>query len=134
MESWKGNRTPSNPQEGYYVGLMNACGYRTKDLEKPVIGIVNSFTTSTGRPRRLRSVGGRYVVTEGTGRWVGPGPGTGRAGRVVTLPVPPPPRDATRRTDGYGGTVRTSFRPPSAVRPRPPDRTDDVTDVRTGSG
>ena len=43
MESWKGNRTPSNPQEGYYVGLMNACGYRTKDLEKPVIGIVNSF-------------------------------------------------------------------------------------------
>ena len=44
MESWKGNRTPSNPQEGYYVGLMNACGYRTKDLEKPVIGIVNSFT------------------------------------------------------------------------------------------
>ena len=26
---WKGNRTPSNPQEGYYVGLMNACGYRT---------------------------------------------------------------------------------------------------------
>ena len=23
---------PANPQEGYYVGLMNACGYRTKDL------------------------------------------------------------------------------------------------------
>ena len=28
----------------YYVGLMNACGYRTDDLRKPVIGIVNSFT------------------------------------------------------------------------------------------
>ena len=24
MESWKGNRTPSNPQEGYYVGLTSA--------------------------------------------------------------------------------------------------------------
>lgn len=28
----------------YYVGLMNACGYREKDLKKPIIGIVNSFT------------------------------------------------------------------------------------------
>ena len=28
----------------YYVGLMNSCGYRDKDLSKPVIGIVNSFT------------------------------------------------------------------------------------------
>lgn len=29
--------------EAYYVGLMNACGYRDKDLKKPVIGIVNSW-------------------------------------------------------------------------------------------
>lgn len=28
----------------YYVGLMNSCGYREKDLRKPVIGVVNSFT------------------------------------------------------------------------------------------
>lgn len=29
--------------EAYYMGLMNACGYRDKDLEKPIIGIVNSW-------------------------------------------------------------------------------------------
>ncbi len=28
----------------YYVGLMNACGYREADLRKPLIGIVNSYT------------------------------------------------------------------------------------------
>lgn len=28
----------------YYIGLMHACGYRDKDLRKPSIGIVNSFT------------------------------------------------------------------------------------------
>lgn len=44
MEVWKGSRDPDNPQEGYYVGLMNSCGYRTSDLKKPIIGIVNSFT------------------------------------------------------------------------------------------
>ena len=60
MESWKGNRTPSNPQEGYYVGLMNACGYRTKDLEKPVIGIVNSFTDVNPGHRAFRELAG-YV-------------------------------------------------------------------------
>jgi dihydroxy-acid dehydratase len=30
--------------EAYYIGLMNSTGYRKKDLAKPVIGIVNSFT------------------------------------------------------------------------------------------
>lgn len=30
--------------QAYYVGLMNACGYRDKDINKPVIGVVNSFT------------------------------------------------------------------------------------------
>ena len=44
MEGWKGNRRPEDPQEGYYVGLMNACGYRISDLKKPVIGIANSYT------------------------------------------------------------------------------------------
>ena len=62
MESWKGNRTPSNPQEGYYVGLMNACGYRTKDLEKPVIGIVNSFTQFVPGHTHLHEIG-QYVKT-----------------------------------------------------------------------
>ena len=44
MENWKGNHDPGNPQEGYFVGLMNACGYRTEDLKKPIIGIANSYT------------------------------------------------------------------------------------------
>ena len=44
MENWKSNRDPSNPQEAYYVGLMNSCGYRIKDLHKPAIGIANSYT------------------------------------------------------------------------------------------
>lgn len=37
-------RDVTDPQEAYYVGLMNACGYRTDDLKKPVIGIANSYT------------------------------------------------------------------------------------------
>lgn len=37
-------RDITDPQEAYYVGLMNACGYRTDDLKKPVIGIANSYT------------------------------------------------------------------------------------------
>lgn len=36
-------RDIADPQEAYYVGLMNACGYRTDDLKKPVIGIANSY-------------------------------------------------------------------------------------------
>ena len=44
MKNWIGNRNPDDPQEGYYVGLMNACGYRTEELKKPIIGIANSFT------------------------------------------------------------------------------------------
>jgi dihydroxy-acid dehydratase len=30
--------------EAYFIGLMNAAGYRTKDVARPIIGIVNSFT------------------------------------------------------------------------------------------
>ena len=44
MEPWKSARNPDDPQQAYYVGLMNACGYRVKDLHKPVIVIVSSYT------------------------------------------------------------------------------------------
>ena len=44
MDKWKGSHDPSDPQQAYYVGLMNSCGYRTEDLRKPVIGIANSYT------------------------------------------------------------------------------------------
>ena len=30
--------------EAYFIGLMNSSGYRKKDLSKPIIGIVNSYT------------------------------------------------------------------------------------------
>jgi dihydroxy-acid dehydratase len=30
--------------EAYFIGLMNSVGYRKKDIAKPIIGIVNSFT------------------------------------------------------------------------------------------
>ena len=60
MENWNGNRNPANAQEGYYVGLMNACGYRTKDLAKPVIGIVNSFTDVNPGHRAFKELVG-YV-------------------------------------------------------------------------
>ncbi|MBQ7535669.1 MAG: dihydroxy-acid dehydratase [Stomatobaculum sp.] len=56
MEQWKGNRDPANPQEGYFVGLMNACGYRTKDLKKPIIGIANSYTDVNPGHRPLRQL------------------------------------------------------------------------------
>ena len=29
--------------EAYYMGLMNAAGFRDKDIRKPIIGIVNSW-------------------------------------------------------------------------------------------
>lgn len=44
MEKEKWNHDPENLQEGYFVGLMNACGYRNSDLEKPIIGIANSYS------------------------------------------------------------------------------------------
>lgn len=56
MALWKGNRDPDHPQEGYYVGLMNACGYRTKDLYKPVIGIANSYTDVNPGHRGFREL------------------------------------------------------------------------------
>ena len=43
-ENWKGVHDPDNIQEGYFTGLMNSCGYRIKDLRKPIIGIADSYT------------------------------------------------------------------------------------------
>ena len=56
MDQWKGNRSPDNPQEGYFVGLMNACGYRTEDLRKPIIGIANSYTDVNPGHRPFREL------------------------------------------------------------------------------
>ncbi len=44
MDEFRSMHHTDDPQEAYYVGLMNACGYRTDDLKKPVIGIANSYT------------------------------------------------------------------------------------------
>ena len=60
MENWKGSRDPNNPQEAYYVGLMNSCGYRTEDLYKPTIGIVNSYTDVNPGHRAFKELVG-YV-------------------------------------------------------------------------
>lgn len=56
MEAWQGNHNPDDPQEGYYVGLMNACGYRTEDLKKPIIGIANSYTDVNPGHRAFRQL------------------------------------------------------------------------------
>ena len=56
MDQWKGNRNPDDPQEGYFVGLMNACGYRTEDLKKPIIGIANSYTDVNPGHRPFREL------------------------------------------------------------------------------
>ena len=49
--------------EAYYVGLMNSCGYRKKDLGKPVIGIVNSWNDVNPGHKPLRELA--QVVKEG---------------------------------------------------------------------
>ena len=46
--------------EAYYVGLMNACGYREKDLNKPIIGIVNSWNDVNPGHKPLRELA-QYV-------------------------------------------------------------------------
>lgn len=56
MSGFKGNRNPSDPQEAYFVGLMNACGYRTEDLKKPIIGIANSYTDVNPGHRPFREL------------------------------------------------------------------------------
>lgn len=47
-------------KEAYYVGLMNSCGYRNKDLDKPTIGIVNSWTEANPGHKPLRELA-QYV-------------------------------------------------------------------------
>ena len=42
--------------QGYYVGLMHSCGYREKDLRKPVIGIANSYTDVNPGHRGFREL------------------------------------------------------------------------------
>jgi dihydroxy-acid dehydratase len=42
--------------EAYYHGLMSATGLREKDIEKPVIGIVNSWTEANPGHKPLREL------------------------------------------------------------------------------
>ena len=42
MTSHRGR--PEDITEAYYRGLMHAVGYRQKDLQKPKIAVVNSWT------------------------------------------------------------------------------------------
>ena len=35
---------PKDITEAYYIGLMSSVGYRKKEFEKPIIGVVNSWT------------------------------------------------------------------------------------------
>ena len=46
--------------EAYYVGLMNAVGYRNKDLDRPMIGIVNSWNDVNPGHKPLRELA-QYV-------------------------------------------------------------------------
>ena len=46
--------------DAYYLGLMGASGYREKDLKKPVIGIVNSWTDVNPGHKPFRELAG-YV-------------------------------------------------------------------------
>jgi dihydroxy-acid dehydratase len=83
-------------EEAYYVGLMNSVGYRNKDLDKPVIGIVNSWNEVNPGHRPLRELA--QFVKEGV--WAGggtpaefnvPAPCDGIA--QIRGMNPPPPRD-----------------------------------------
>ena len=50
----------SERYNAYYVGLMNACGFRNKDIDKPVIGIANSWTEANPGHKPLRDLA-QYV-------------------------------------------------------------------------
>ena len=63
MSNWKSLHDPADPQQAYYVGLMNSCGYRTEDLKKPVIGIANSYTDVNPGHRAFKELVG--FVKEG---------------------------------------------------------------------
>ena len=51
-----GNHNVNDPTQAYYVGLMNSCGYGKKELNKPVIGIVNSYTDANPGHKPLREL------------------------------------------------------------------------------
>ncbi len=60
---------PEEITEAYYRGLMHSVGYRSKDLEKPHIAVVNSWTDVNPGHLPLKSLVGR--VKEGI--WAGGG-------------------------------------------------------------
>lgn len=51
-----GNHNVNDPTQAYFVGLMNSCGYSEKELGKPVIGIVNSYTDANPGHKPLREL------------------------------------------------------------------------------
>jgi len=55
-----------NITDAYYLGLMGASGYRKKDLQNPIIGIVNSWTEANPGHKPLRELAG--YVKEGVWR------------------------------------------------------------------
>ena len=52
MSEFHGHHNPDNPQEAYFVGLMNACWYRTEDLRKPCDGMAHGFGIHYVLPER----------------------------------------------------------------------------------
>lgn len=87
-ENWKGVHDPDNIQEGYFTGLMNSCGYRIKDLRKPIIGIANSYTDVNPGHRSF----GELVKFVKEGIW--------SAGGVPGSLMSPPPATAWPRAQG----------------------------------
>jgi len=76
---------PEDITEAYYRGLMHSVGYRRKDLDKPQIVVVNSWTDVNPGHQPLRELALR--VKEGI--WAGgcrgqkaQPPGAGNAGGV----------------------------------------------------
>lgn len=55
--------------EAYYIGLMNSCGYRNKDLKKPTIAVVNSWTDANPGHKPFKELA-QYVKE---GIWSGGG-------------------------------------------------------------
>ena len=58
-----GRGDPDNITEAYYRGLMHSVGYRSTDLAKPQIAVVNSFTDVNPGHQPLKELGNR--VKEG---------------------------------------------------------------------
>jgi dihydroxy-acid dehydratase len=46
--------------EAYFIGLMSASGYRKKDLQKPIIGVVNSYNEANPGHKPFREIA-KYV-------------------------------------------------------------------------